>query len=659
MEGTHKQCLWHSASMHEPPATISPRVLQRLMVAIALGWVGCGVAVEQANFSAGHVQGEGWQAQGVHLKLDLARDSGTLQIAKLSMPNPVGEMQDLRIQCDRLRLDATVLDCPKAQFHLKASHLQAPDFTGGFRYQMASQALQFHFDNLPVGETRVKLSARLEDSTWTAELEAPSLSLSSDDGKFASDKLALKLSAQARPQTAGRWDFSLKLDAQQGQAYAEPVFLDFAQAPLRVDFSGHWQPALKRLVLDTLHIEQAKVLSAGGSLGLDFAGQKPLQFLQLQIDEAVLPGAYASYLQPFMIGTALDSLETQGRITGRVGYTGGQPEFVHLKLDGVHLDDKKKRFALYGLGGSVNWSSATATNSVTELDWEGGNAYRLDLGAAKLRLQAAGGQMRLLEPLRLPVLDGRLDVRRFELVDVGTPAMRMTFDGELFPVGMERLSRALGWPVFAGTLSGTLPTLEYRDGNLTVGGTLAANVFDGRVEIDKLRLEQPFGNLPRLSAEMIMRRIDLKSATSAFSFGRIEGRLDGDVKNLRLLKWKPVAFDGRLYTTPNDDSRHRISQRAIENIANLGGAGAAGVLSRGFLRFFEDFAYDRIALGCQLRDGACQMTGLGPHRSGGYYIVKGKLLPRIDVIGFATRVNWDGFVEQLKSATESEGPVIK
>jgi hypothetical protein len=50
---------------------------------------------------------------------------------------------------------------------------------------------------------------------------------------------------------------------------------------------------------------------------------------------------------------------------------------------------------------------------------------------------------------------------------------------------------------------------------------------------------------------------------------------------------------------------------------------------------------------------------LEPHRSGGYYIVKGKLLPRIDVIGYATRVNWDGFVEQLKSATKSEGPVIK
>jgi hypothetical protein len=208
-------------------------------------------------------------------------------------------------------------------------------------------------------------------------------------------------------------------------------------------------------------------------------------------------------------------------------------------------------------------------------------------------------------------------------------------------------------------LTGASPTLEYREGNLSVGGTLAANVFDGRVEVDRLRLEQPFGNLPRLSADMKIRRIDLEAATRAFSFGRIEGRLDGDVKNLRLLKWRPVAFDGRLYSSPGDDSRRRISQRAIENISDLGGGGAAGVLSRGFLRFFEDFAYDRIALGCRLQDGVCHMSGLEPHRSGGYYIVKGRLLPRIDVIGFASRVSWDGFVAQLKSATQSEGPVVK
>ncbi len=623
-----------------------------------LAAINSAAAVEQAGIVISRVQADGWQAENVRLHLDLAGNSGELRLARLQLPAPVGQLDDLRIRCTAMRVDNTQIDCPRAHYHLKGKWLEAPDFTGNFRYLYATQKLQFRIDNLPLGGTRVKLSAQLENAEWQAELDAPGISLSSEDGKLATDKLVFTMSARAQPVATG-WRFELKLAAPKGQAYFEPVFLDLAQSPLQLNTSGQWRAASRQLALEALRIEQPETLRAHGSLMLDFAAAKRLQSLQLQIDEAILPGAYTRYLQPFLIGTVLDSLETQGWVNGRIEFAAGQAKVVQLKLSDLHLDDSKKRFAFYGLNGAVNWQVGPADNSVTQLRWAGGNAYRLDLGAAELRLLTIGGDVRLLEPVRIPVLDGRLDVRRFELAAAGTPATRVSFDGALSPIGMEGLSRALGWPVFGGTLSGGVPTLEYRDGTLTVGGTLVANVFDGRVEVDKLRLEQPFGVLPRLSAEMKLRRIDLESATSAFSFGRIEGRLDGDVKNLRLLKWQPVAFDGRLYSTPNDDTRHRISQRAIENISNLGGAGAGGVLSRGFLRFFDDFAYDRIALGCRLQEGVCSMSGLEPHRSGGYYIVKGKLVPRIDVIGFATRVNWDRFVKQLKSATKSEGPVIK
>lgn len=629
-------------------------------------WAGSVAAVEQAALVVERIEGDGWQAQDVRLRLQVTGDSGELAIARLRLPAPVGELRDLRIRCTPLRLDNARLDCPRAQFHLAGGRLESPDlprdssayFGGAFSYRFDSGALQFRIDDLPLGGDRVSLQAQRVDGQWQARVRAPRFSLSSEDGRFASDKLGLELQLEARSQADG-WSFGLALQAPAGQVYVEPVFLDLTQSPLQLQLTGEWQANRRQLTLADLRIEQPGSLRAQGDLMLDFSATKRLQSLRLQIDEAVLPGAYKSYLQPFLIGSVLDSLETRGRVRGSVSVAGAQPQKLQLELDGLHLDDSKKRFALHGLNGAVNWQSTKPGARPTRLSWEGGNAYRLDLGRAELQLAMAADEVRLLQAVQLPLLDGSLDVRRFELVGAGTPAMRVAFDGALAPIGMERLCRALGWPVFDGTLSGSIPTLEYRDGNLSVGGTLAANVFDGRIEVENLRLEQPFGVLPRLSADMKLRRIDLKSATGAFSFGRIEGRLDGDVRNLRLLKWRPVAFDGRLYSSPDDDTRHRISQRAIENISDLGGGGAAGVLSRGFLRFFEDFAYDRIALGCRLQDGVCQMSGLEPHRSGGYYIVKGSLVPRIDVIGFATRVSWDGFVRQLKSATQSPGPVVK
>jgi hypothetical protein len=94
----------------------------------------------------------------------------------------------------------------------------------------------------------------------------------------------------------------------------------------------------------------------------------------------------------------------------------------------------------------------------------------------------------------------------------------------------------------------------------------------------------------------------------------------------------------------------------------VGGGGAAAVLSTGFLRFFEVFAYDRIGLRCRLRDNVCAMSGVGPAKSGpqgtGYYIVKGRGVPRIDVVGYRETVSWPRLVQQLAAITRSSAPIV-
>jgi hypothetical protein len=130
-----------------------------------------------------------------------------------------------------------------------------------------------------------------------------------------------------------------------------------------------------------------------------------------------------------------------------------------------------------------------------------------------------------------------------------------------------------------------------------------------------------------------------------------------------MLDWQPVAMDLHLYTPPGDSSRRRISQRAVENLANVGGGGgAAAALSSGFMKFFEVFAYDKIGIRCILQDGTCAMSGAGPagrdQLGGGYYIVKGSGLPRIDVVGYRSQVSWSRLVRQLTEITKSGTPTV-
>jgi hypothetical protein len=85
-------------------------------------------------------------------------------------------------------------------------------------------------------------------------------------------------------------------------------------------------------------------------------------------------------------------------------------------------------------------------------------------------------------------------------------------------------------------------------------------------------------------------------------------------------------------------------------------------LSTGFLQFFEVFAYDRIGLRCLLRNGVCAMSGTGAAKAGpqgrGYYIVKGRGVPRIDVVGYRDTVSWPRLMQQLTAITRSGSPTV-
>lgn len=297
----------------------------------------------------------------------------------------------------------------------------------------------------------------------------------------------------------------------------------------------------------------------------------------------------------------------------------------------------------------------------SQLNWAGGVMLNLDLGPGELTFATRGRQFRLLEPARLPLLDGAIELESFRVRNAGAPSVAFMVDATIQPISMQRLSKAFGWPEFGGSIGGAISKLRMRDGVITLGATLQAQVFDGEVAISDLRLEQPFGKWPRLTANIGVNHLDLEPMTSAFSFGRITGRLSGTINGLQLFNWQPMAFDADLHTPPGDKSPHRISQRAVENIGSIGGGGAGitQALSGGFLRFFEDFNYDRLGISCRLENEICRMNGVAPAPHGGYYLVKGKGLPRIDVIGGAQRVDWPRLVQQLIAVTESGGPVVQ
>jgi hypothetical protein len=597
--------------------------------------------------------------------------------------------------------------CAKGQLVFDSTAFGPQQSAVSFSYQTTTRQLAFHLDKLRIDGGRLSLSAGMQPGGWDlslqgtgikadrlsarlaalellpADVEGPgsidftaslqghvaevhtgrlqaqlrSGEFSDASGNLAGDRIDLEIKADLRRADAN-WRLAATLAGRKGQLYIDPVFMDLDTQPLTAAVRLDWQPDARRLAIRSFDLQQPGALSlhARGVINPEQGGL--VESLILDLRQGELPALYETWLQPWLGDTLLADLKTGGDITGRLHWDTGKLAGVSLTPADLSIDDNEQRFGLTGITGQLDWTRDGVARQ-SELRWDSGHLYRVPLGPAHIVATADATMLRLREPARIGILDGELQLAEFVLEYPDGAIRRAQMDGLLTPVSMRRLTRSLGWPEFAGQLSGTIPDVEYAGGTLEVGGQLQVRVFDGDITLRNLKLEQPFSVVPRLRVDAQVKNLDLETLTRTFSFGRIEGRLDGHMDGLLMESWRPVAFDAEFATPADDESRHRISQKALDNISSIGGGGVGGALSRSFLRFFEDFPYDRLGISCRLENGICAMNGVAP-AANGYYIVKGRLLPpRIDVIGYADRVNWNSLVAQIVAAIEREGAVAE
>jgi hypothetical protein len=291
--------------------------------------------------------------------------------------------------------------------------------------------------------------------------------------------------------------------------------------------------------------------------------------------------------------------------------------------------------------------------------WQSGALFGIGLGAADFRFSSSGGELRLAQSVPISALEGRVILEHLRWqAPAGEAGARFQFGLGMEALDLASLSQRLGWPAFTGTLAGKIPSARFQDDVLAIDGGVRMDLFGGNVQLDALSMERPFGVAPTLSADVRIQDIDLEPMTKVFGFGAITGRLDGRIDGLRLVDWTPVAFDARLETDREWKGKRRISQRAVNDISAVGGSGLAGGLQTQVLKFFDDFGYARIGLGCKLKDNVCAMEGIGS-AGDGYIIVEGAGLPRIQVVGFRRRVDWPTLVSRLQAATHGQAPIIQ
>jgi len=375
---------------------------------------------------------------------------------------------------------------------------------------------------------------------------------------------------------------------------------------------------------------------------------------EIEFSTPALAGFYATWLQPLLLGTALGDLSAQGRLDVALRWHDAALAALDVDCHDCALADAQGRYAVNALNGGLRLH-AGADALASSLSWNDASVYRIALGAGRVDWSSSHGRLAAVDWRDVTIFDGALRLDAVELVGLGSPDPQLVLAGRIEPVTLSRLTAAFGWPPLAGQLSGNLPRLTIAQRRISVDGDLEIGVFGGRILLRDLRLTDFLSAVPRLRTEVEVRGIELRQLTGTFSFGSIDGHLDGAIRDLRLEAWQPVAFDAYFATPADDDLPHRISRQAVSNLSKLGG-GTGGPLASGWLSLIPSYSYGELGLGCRLINGICHMRGVEALPDGGFLMLtRGGLLPPwIDIRGAGAQIAWQTLVDGMRQIAEGE-----
>lgn len=682
------------------------RHLLRFCLTFGLMFSSTSYAIETATISIGKWSADALNAQNLQSSITLLPNGMALTISAdtLQLADPIGKITAINLTCPRVVIQSEKVTCQTGRLAFTHSLLGQQQLSFELYALPDIEQFRLSLTGMTLGEGQLTLNAQFDGEVWQVEAEGVSLkmdTLISTFGAFLSDsqqawidefqpdaftQIQLKAkghSAQAESveikaqlkqlnfsdaaglvvaeavdanviiaaQYQQQWYWQQQFEITAGQTYVDPVFIDFETSPLTLSSEGQWDTVTNQIAVTQFELYQQLHLTAVGQFDL-IDWQAISGTIAIKTEQ--LSTSYQTWLKPFLVGSALGDLDLTGQLQGSLALQADKYQLA-VELTDINLVDQQQRFSILGLHGTVGWGN-TAEETPVALSWQSLALGPIPIGAATITASVKEKQFVLLHPLRLPLFDGALLINAFNLF-AEEEATQWQFDGLLTPVSMSSVSTALGWPILEGKLSGIIPGVRYRNEKIEVDGALQVGVFGGTAIIRDLLLKAPFGSLPQLQANIDMHQLDLALITQTFDFGKITGKVDGFIHDLRLSDWQPVQFDASFYTSA-EPGRRRISQRAVDNLTKVGG-GVGGLLSRGFMGFFEDFSYSKMGLNCHLMNEICRMSGVEDAEQG-YYIVKGGGLPPwINVIGYTRLVNWPDLLARLQAVKDSEGPTIE
>jgi len=681
------------------------RILSTCLLFIVLSYSSATSALGSVTFSVDEISANNWLLRNAKLQitqLDQSTPQVSLVSASLKLPAPFNKFSKLTIRCQKFTWRENYVDCQQGQGRFNSSDLKVHVFD--FSFQVKNKKSKLVINDLTWFDGKISLDAQDQSGKWKVRLKAKGLnlvqlelflaldllgisqgsadldmeftgeqgdvqtlfiaalldklSIQDQQGYFASEALSLKTELIANKEKKA-WQWQSDIEISSGDLYIEPVYLaiDSAHA-VTLTNHGLWWPDRKKVELTSIEFEHTNLASFQASAVINYQSSLIIEVAELALYIPELKPVAPIYLVPFLEASPLEGIELQGQLEANLQLHHNVLSEINLDARYLTVDDAEQRFYLDKANAQLHWTKQDH-NKASFLNWQELKLKAIAFDPGHLNFSLFDKQIKLLQAADLAVLGGVFSIQNFSFSKAENSEDSVVhFDGLVDKLSLEQLSTALKWEPLTGSISGYIPAVRYENKTLSLDGELKMQVFDGEVRVKNLASSGMFTNFSRFYMDLEFDNLDLDTITRKFHTGNIEGKLSGVVQNLYLENWQPISFYAWMGTPDYDNSTHKISQKAVENIASIGGSSAADVLSKGFLGLFSSFRYNKLGVGCYLYQGVCQLMGV-ESIDNGFYLIKGGGLPRIDVIGYNPRLNWSVLLERLRRITASDEFIIE
>jgi hypothetical protein len=464
---------------------------------------------------------------------------------------------------------------------------------------------------------------------------------------------------------------TLKIDG--GEVLWDNFYFNLAKNPLSVSLKGAYGIEKKSLQLSKMIVGLKDILGLHIHGSILHQAQDPTMDLLAKIEETPLKPIYHHFVsEPFrMQKPFMASMSTKGSISADMRLM-GTPNDLTAKgnftwHDGELLSGDNS-FSLQGIELELPLWYQTRKGTVVEETMKGKLSFQSMilpfLPEQPLNLPLDVGPNRLLvrSPTIIGIPGGDVTVGPMTCEDIFGTKRSVRTSLEITGIEINELLPGIWSSPIQGKISGRLDPMYYEGDTLTSQGEMKADAFGGQLILSGVGASRLSTSGPVFSLDAKWSELSLAELTTDTSFGRIDGVLQGYVKGVEIAYGQPQAFDLLLETVKTKGVPQKISVKAVDNIAQIGGGTSPFMgLAGQFARFFKKFPYTKIGVHASLQNDVFRVNGTVKD-GGKEYLVKRGRFSGINVVNQNpdNRVSFKDMVKRIKRVTDSNsGPVTK